>query len=69
VFQRYLDRTEGAVMVLVPQGWLAEGGIDRVNPLASGPGQAIYTDDHRWDPNADPHLHPVGFKRSPQQPR
>ena len=41
VFQHYLDRTEGAFMVLVPQGWLTEGGILRVNPLAAGPGQAI----------------------------
>jgi hypothetical protein len=42
VFQRYLDRTENAFLVLVPQGWVTEGGIVRVNPLAAGgPGQSV----------------------------
>jgi hypothetical protein len=42
VFDRYLDRSEGAFRVLVPKGWIAEGGIIRVNPLtAGGPGQSI----------------------------
>ena len=41
-FQRYLDRTEGAFVVLVPRGWLTEGGMVRVNPTAAGgPGQSI----------------------------
>jgi hypothetical protein len=42
VFDRYVDRTEGAFLVLVPKGWMTEGGIVRVNPLtAAGPAQAI----------------------------
>jgi hypothetical protein len=41
VFRQYLDRTEGAFMVLAPSGWITEGGIVRVNPLVAGPGQAI----------------------------
>jgi hypothetical protein len=41
VFDPYLDRSENAFMVLVPRGWSVEGGIVRVSPLASGPGQAI----------------------------
>lgn len=40
-FRQYLDRTEWAFMVLVPSGWVTEGGIVRVNPLTAGPGQAI----------------------------
>lgn len=41
-FNRYIDRTEGAFRVLVPSGWIAEGGIVRVNPLqAGGPGQSL----------------------------
>lgn len=43
VFTRYVDRTEGAFLVLVPQGWQVRGGIVRVNPLtaAGGVAQAI----------------------------
>jgi hypothetical protein len=41
-FLHYLDRTEGAFLVLVPKGWTTQGGIARVNPLAAGgPGQSL----------------------------
>lgn len=41
-FTRYLDRTEGAFLVLVPSGWQTQGGIVRVNPMvAGGAGQSI----------------------------
>jgi hypothetical protein len=40
-FRPYLDRSEGAFMVQVPEGWIAEGGILRVSPLSQGPGQSI----------------------------
>ncbi len=41
-FLHYLDRTEGAFLVLVPKGWTTQGGIARVNPLtAGGPGQSL----------------------------
>ncbi len=35
-FTRYIDRTEGAFLLLVPSGWQTAGGIVRVNPLAAG---------------------------------
>ena len=35
-FTRYIDRTEGAFLLLVPSGWQTAGGIVRVNPLAGG---------------------------------
>ncbi len=43
VFQRYVDRTEGAFLVLVPKGWSTTGGMVRVNPMtaAGGAGQSI----------------------------
>lgn len=42
VFERYVDRTEGAFIVSVPRGWQTKGGIVRVNPLtAGGAGQSI----------------------------
>lgn len=43
IFERYVDRSEGAFIVLIPQGWLTEGGMIRVNPLtaAGGVGQSI----------------------------
>lgn len=42
-FTRYIDRTEGAFIVLVPSGWTVSGGILRVNPLtaAGGVGNAM----------------------------
>ena len=36
VFRRVPEPREGAFSILVPAGWLTEGGITRVNPLASG---------------------------------
>ncbi|MFO0580862.1 MAG: hypothetical protein U0229_01175 [Anaeromyxobacter sp.] len=42
VMEPYLDRTEGAFVVLVPRAWRTQGGMVRVNPLAAGgPGQSI----------------------------
>lgn len=43
VFSRYVDRTERAFKVLVPEGWTTHGGIVRVNPITArgGPAQAI----------------------------
>ncbi len=43
VFERYIDRTEGAFLVLVPKGWQTDGGMVRVNPLTAvgGAGQSI----------------------------
>lgn len=35
-FARYIDRTEGAFLLLVPSGWQAAGGIVRVNALTAG---------------------------------
>jgi hypothetical protein len=42
-FQRYVDRTEGAFLLLIPKGWSTVGGIVRVNPLTAvgGVAQAI----------------------------
>jgi hypothetical protein len=42
-FRRYIDQTEGAFLVLVPQGWSTRGGMVRVNPLTAvgGVGQAM----------------------------
>ncbi|MDD2466451.1 MAG: hypothetical protein PHI97_20835 [Desulfobulbus sp.] len=41
-FHRYLDRTEAAFLLLVPEGWTTEGGIFRVDPMAAGgAGQSI----------------------------
>jgi len=36
VFRRVPEPREGAFSILVPSGWLTEGGITRVNPLTSG---------------------------------
>ncbi len=42
VFRRMKEPREGAFSVLVPSGWVAEGGITRVNPMtAGGAGNAI----------------------------
>lgn len=42
LFHRYLDRTEGAFLVLVPAGWQTVGGMIRVDPnAAGGPGQSL----------------------------
>lgn len=35
VFTKYFDKTEGAFFVLVPKGWITQGGMVRVNPLAA----------------------------------
>jgi len=35
VFQRYVDQTEGAFLVLLPAGWQVRGGMVRVNPLTA----------------------------------
>jgi hypothetical protein len=35
VFTRYIDRTEGAFLLLIPQGWQTSGGMVRVNPLTA----------------------------------
>jgi hypothetical protein len=40
-FRPYLDRTESAFLVQVPEGWITEGGIVRASPLSEGPGQSI----------------------------
>jgi hypothetical protein len=42
-FDRYVDRSEGAFLVLVPRGWSTRGGMVRVNPLTApgGPAQSI----------------------------
>lgn len=34
-FTRYIDRTEGAFLALVPRGWTVHGGIVRINALAA----------------------------------
>ena len=34
-FSRYIDRTEGAFLALVPRGWKVQGGIVRINALAA----------------------------------
>ena len=36
VFTRYVDRTEGAFLLLVPKGWKTRGGIVRVNAMSAG---------------------------------
>ena len=36
VLKRYLDQTEQAFTILVPEGWGTQGGITRVDPLAAG---------------------------------
>ncbi len=36
VFTRYIDRTEGAFLLLVPKGWKTQGGMVRVNALNAG---------------------------------
>jgi hypothetical protein len=43
IFQRHIDRSEGAFLVLVPKGWTTAGGMVRVNPITAvgGAGQAI----------------------------
>ena len=38
VFSRYVDRTEGAFLLLVPRGWQTRGGMIRVNPLTAAGG-------------------------------
>jgi hypothetical protein len=35
-FSRYVDRTEGAFLLLVPQGWQTRGGMTRLNPMSAG---------------------------------
>lgn len=35
VFHRYIDQTEGAFLVLLPNGWQTRGGMVRVNPLTA----------------------------------
>jgi hypothetical protein len=35
-FTRYVDRTEGAFLLLVPQGWQTRGGMIRLNPMTAG---------------------------------
>lgn len=41
-FVRYVDATEGAFLVLVPQGWTTRGGMVRVDALsAGGAGNAV----------------------------
>jgi len=35
VFTKYFDQTEGAFFVLIPKGWVTQGGIVRVNPLTA----------------------------------
>ncbi len=37
-FTRYVDRTEGAFVLLVPKGWKTQGGMVRVNPLTAAGG-------------------------------
>ena len=44
VFTRYIDRTEGAFLLLVPQGWSTRGGMVRVNPLTAVGGAGNATD-------------------------
>ncbi len=42
VFQRVQEPRENAFSLLIPKGWLVEGGIIRVDPLAQGgPAQSI----------------------------
>lgn len=42
VFQRIAEPKEQAFTLLIPKGWLSEGGIFRVNPTAQGgPSQSI----------------------------
>jgi hypothetical protein len=36
VFTRYVDRTEGAFLLLVPRGWKTRGGMVRMNALSAG---------------------------------
>lgn len=35
LFTKYFDRTEGAFFVLVPRGWVTQGGMTRINPLTA----------------------------------
>jgi hypothetical protein len=41
VFQRKREPKENAFSILVPKDWQIEGGIHRVNPIESGPSNAI----------------------------
>jgi hypothetical protein len=42
LLRRYADRTENAFTILVPEGWVTAGGIQRVDPLqTTGPAQSI----------------------------
>lgn len=45
VFQRYVDHSEGAFLVLVPRGWITQGGMVHVNPMTAvgGVGQSVET--------------------------
>jgi hypothetical protein len=36
VFTRYVDKTEGAFLLLIPKGWTTRGGMVRVNALTAG---------------------------------
>ncbi len=41
-FKRIMERNEGAFSLLVPDGWIMEGGILRVNPMMmGGPAQSL----------------------------
>jgi len=44
VFTRYFDRTEGAFFVMIPKGWITQGGMARVNPLTARGGVGNATD-------------------------
>jgi len=41
IFQKKYEPRENAFSILVPKGWQIEGGIHRVNPIESGPSNAI----------------------------
>ena len=42
IFERVTERNEKAFSILVPKGWITEGGIIRINPLEQGgPAQSI----------------------------
>lgn len=42
IFERIREPREGAFTMLIPQGWIAEGGVFRVDPAAAGgPAQSI----------------------------
>lgn len=44
VFTRYVDRTEGAFLLLVPKGWQTSGGMVRMNALTARGGAGNATD-------------------------